>query len=145
MYCIIHLVPDKSMTIWQMHLISRQENFLSMGALPKTTEKQSTEPLLWDVSFAKDMYAIYCKTEPEQKNCHNVTNNRWQAMFWWPISCKGNYALFCKWKAIFHNSSNKQPKRWCSCVSTMFSPMLCPTYLAFRTKSMLRFKVSANW
>ena len=32
-YCIIHLVPDKSTTIWQMHLTSRQENFLSMGAL----------------------------------------------------------------------------------------------------------------
>ena len=32
-YCIIKLQPDKSTTIWQMHLTSRQENFLSIGAL----------------------------------------------------------------------------------------------------------------
>ncbi len=32
-YCIIHLRPDKSTTIRQIHMTSRQENFLSMGAL----------------------------------------------------------------------------------------------------------------
>ena len=54
-YCIIQSQPDKSTTIWQMHLTSRQENFFSIGALNITWlsvfYKYRTLLTLWNCVF----------------------------------------------------------------------------------------------